>query len=224
MRLKLSNKLTSRFDKHFQPSEHHRKRKCAHFSVWLNCRFPQILSLSDSERTSEPFSKERKPSQVKYLKWKKLNRLTLGMLTSRDSARNVLSRMPFSSISFFSSLYKSRHFARHPKKSQTFGTINEPFADLISSSSCQKLLNGAVPVPIEQIKSHQHENSIYFLFSLTWRKGSFYPVQWEWLAAMWLSASENRAHFAQKSEFLHIFQAFPSSSSTLRIVHPLFRL
>lgn len=70
------------------------------------------------------------------------------MLTSRDSARKTLSKIPFSIISRFSSLYKSRLFARQPKNSQTFGTLNEVFCDLISSSSCQKLLKGAVPVPI----------------------------------------------------------------------------
>jgi Golgi nucleoside diphosphatase len=67
---------------------------------------------------------------------------------SRDNAKNTLFKMPFSTISRFSSLYKSSDFVRQPKNSQTFGTLNDEFCNLISSSSCQKLLNGAVPVPI----------------------------------------------------------------------------
>lgn len=87
------------------------------------------------------------------------SRLTFGVLTSRDNAKNTLSKIPFSSISRFSSLYRSRLAARHPKKSQTFGTMNASLVDLISSSSCQKLRNGAVPVPVER-QSHQYVNLI----------------------------------------------------------------
>lgn len=77
-----------------------------------------------------------------------VDKLTFGILFSRDNARNTRSNISLSAIAFFSSLNRSSDIVRHPKNSQTFGVMNDESCDLISSSSCQKLRNGAVPVPM----------------------------------------------------------------------------
>lgn len=116
-----------------------------------------------------------------------LDKLTFGTFFSRDSARNTRFKIPFSNISLFSSLNKSSDLVRHPKKSQTFGTSNDEFCDLISASSCQKLRKGAVPVPISASSFFFHKDKFCYA---NWIKNSNSPgpirsIGWALFFGIW---------------------------------------